>query len=144
VDKTDIQLFAIKPVDLLPCGKLVQFNLGRWHLPLQLLDSIRQHTDCGRADKSDPDRPGVAEFHISRFRYRLVRLLEDALRVFVKGFPGRRQADFVVRPLEKSHTDFLFQLPDLLTQGRLGYVHNFGGMTEVQLLSNRDEVSEMP
>lgn len=48
-------------------------------------------------------------FHLSRIRHRLIRLLEAAPRIFVKDFPGRRQSDFVVQPLEKSHTDFLFE-----------------------------------
>jgi len=94
----------------------------------------RSHAPArGRADKSDPDRPGVDELHVPRFRYRLIRLLEDVLRIFVEGFPGRSQADFVARPLEKSHTDFLIQLPDLLTQGRPGCVHDFGVVAKVRL-----------
>jgi hypothetical protein len=37
----------------------------------------------------------------------------------------------------------LFKLPDLLAQSGLAHAHDFGSVTKVQLLSDRDEISEM-
>jgi hypothetical protein len=50
----------------------------------------------------------------------------------------------VVRALKEGDPDFLLQLVDLLAQGRLGDVHQFGRMAEVECLCHCDEVSEVP
>ena len=54
-----------------------------------------------------------------------------------------RYYDLALRSLEELNAEFLFQLPDLLTQWRLADVQAYGGTAEVQFFSHRHEIPQM-
>jgi hypothetical protein len=63
----------------------------------------------------------------------MIHLAEDLLRFGDDPFPGLRQPDFPLCPIEKSDAEFFFQLPDLLAQRRLTDAQPDGGAAKVQL-----------
>jgi hypothetical protein len=58
-------------------------------------------------------------------------------------FPHRREFHPPYAPLEKRHTEYVFQPADLCAQGRLTDVAAGGGAAKVPLLGQGDDVLEV-
>ena len=72
---------------------------------------------------------------------RLLQFVQDPLGVMEKGFPGRRQADPLADAVKKERSKFLFELLDLLGEGRLGDVQGLGGTPEMEGVGHGQEVA---
>ncbi len=86
-----------------------------------------------------PDPSGLASFGEGTVKGR-----EDVTR-FLREDPARLcLGHHATRTPEEGDTEFAFQLPDRLGEGRLRDVEPFSGPSEVQLLADCEEVAQMP
>jgi hypothetical protein len=56
---------------------------------------------------------------------------------------GFRQANLAFRSLKEPDSEFLFELPDLLTQGRLADVQANGRAAEVKFFGHGDQIPQV-
>jgi hypothetical protein len=86
---------------------------------------------------------GLAAADPARGIQGVLRFLQHGARGFMKHPPGGGELDTPRRPMEQGMADPGFEALDLLRQRRLRYVQASGGATEVELLGEHDEVTEM-
>jgi hypothetical protein len=71
---------------------------------------------------------------------KVVDLTEHLMGFTDNSLSGSRQSHFPLRSLKKADAQFLFQLPDLLTERGLADVQTDGSTAEVQFLGNGDKI----
>ena len=87
-----------------------------------------------------PVSPRAARLAASLALFGDVRQSDDALQ---EGLSGGGQFGAMGYAVEQLHADFRFQIPDLLTQGRLGDAHFLSRAGEVSLFGNGEKIADM-
>jgi len=75
---------------------------------------------------------------------RLVDVLQDASRIVQEQSPSRTESDASGQSIEQEKPQLSLQVPDLPGEGRLYDMEPICRSSEVLLLSNRDEIAQMP
>jgi len=96
---------------------------------------------CGDADSK---RAGLAKGYPFGAPPRLVDVVQDTPRVAQEQFSRRAQSNATRQSVEQEESDLLLQILDLPRQRGLRDMEARGGAPEMLLLSDRDEIAQMP
>jgi hypothetical protein len=97
-----------------------------------------------RRGNADSKRTGLAKGHPFGAPPRLVDVLQDTSRVAQEQRPRRAQSNATRQSVEQEESDLPLQILDLPRQGRLCDMEARGCSSEMLLLSDRDEIAQMP
>ena len=75
--------------------------------------------DAGLAGRAEPERkvPDLSVPRLAGRRHGVVGVLEDAAHLLEEGSARLRECDEMSRPVEESHSEFAFEVLDLMGQG---------------------------
>src|SRR4029077_4074136 len=97
-----------------------------------------------RRNVADPQTAGRAITGATGRQPRYLGIVQDASSLRQQGSSGDRERDMPLVSVEQPHTQLVLELANLLADGRLRDVQPLGGVAEVELLRNRDEIPEVP
>jgi hypothetical protein len=100
----------------------------------------REH---GRADESDAEESDFAAADTAGFVEVFLDFAESTACALEEDFSSAGETDGARGPCEERVAKDVFELADLLREGRLGKVQALGSATEVKLFGDGYEVAEM-
>ena len=95
------------------------------------------------AEPKNPMRSCPTSPNEARKANRLLVPPQDFECLAPEGFAGGRELNCAPVPEEQTHSKFLFQVKDGLTDGGLGDVNPAGSLGEIQMLGHGSEVTQV-
>ena len=111
---------------------------ARVERPGQLRDDRQR-----RRDRADPQPPGQALVDLLEAAAQILRLREDAMRVFEREPALRRQADEAMAALDDRRAEILLEQADRRRQRRLRDMAGLGRAAEMLFPRQRDKIFEL-
>ena len=140
--KSDVNPPAKHRIGLLVRHQIGRFNGHEWKLlrvmRTNAVDRLPESGSDAHLHEPDafvPQLPCDAEQILARY--------DELLRLAQEPMARGRQHDARARPLEERDADFLLELTNMPTQGRLGDMESLRGPCEVQLLGDSNEGAQM-
>lgn len=106
-------------------------------------DDCRKEMRQGELYAADDQSSGFLCRNRPDMRHGLIDGGEDLAGMLEKNHAGRRKCHPAGRPGEQTCADPVLELPDLLTERRLGHAQTFCSAAEVEFLGQPDEIGKM-
>ena len=142
-NEPDVDHSGAHQAQLLRGRALVQLDLDVGSRRAESLHDPGHDREQRRADEVDAQVAGLAGVDPARGGDRAVELAQQLTGVAQERLPGGRELHPAAGPRQQLAAELFLQRADLLAEWRLGDVQPRGGAAEVQLLRDRDEISQL-
>jgi hypothetical protein len=145
-ERDDRYVYALRAdvVDQLESFAFLHGALECRHSCCEALQRLRHDRGKRRGDVADPHVTDRAVVGSTGRHSRHLRPLEHPACLSQECGSGVGQRDLAARAIEQLQAEVLLELADLLADRRLGHVQLLRGTADVQLLLDRNEISELP
>src|SRR5262245_19849055 len=143
-EETHVDPFGKQSLDLLDRTHFIEPHRHLGQPSSKRADDVRQRAIGNGRDIADAERAVLTASRTARQRHGPVDLPEKAPDLVEKDGAGCRERHPAPVALEEAQSELVLQITDLTTERRLGDVDARGGAAEVKLLSDGDEIAEVP
>ena len=124
---------------------MMNHQLDGWVPAPEFAEGVHDQPMPGhRRCDADSQCTRLAKGHPFGTALRLVDVLQDASRIVQEQCPRRTQSDAAGQSVEQEEPQLPLQVSDLPREGRLHDMEPIGRSSEMLLLSNGNEIAEMP